>query len=127
MAREYSPEVKAAVMAALMDGQSIRQVAKETGVSKSTVATWGKETQGVIDAVQDVPDTKRQQISGLVVELLIAKLEGQISMARHTADKSWQSKQDASAFAMVYGVADDKLIRLLEKLGDRADAGVAES
>lgn len=29
MAREYSPEVKAQVMAALMDGQSIRQIERE--------------------------------------------------------------------------------------------------
>lgn len=120
MAKEYSPEVKAAVMAALMDGQSLRQIERDHGVPKSTVERWGKEVELLIGGVPTVPDTKKEQITGLLVDLLIAKLEGQIAMAKHTGDKEWLKKQDASAFAMLLGVSDDKLIRLLEKLGNAA-------
>jgi len=118
MTREYSPEVKAEVMAALMDGQSIRQVSREHGVSKSTVAAWGKEAAGLVTGVQSVPDTKKGQIRDLLIDLLVAKLKSQIALAEHSGDKRWLTLQDASAVAMLAGVSDDKLIRLLEKFED---------
>ena len=127
MAREYPPEVKAAVMTALLDGQSIRQVSQEHGVSKSTVAAWGKEAQGLTDGVQRVPDTKKEQIATLLIDLLVAKIEAQTALSRHVQDKAWLMKQDASALAMLLGVSDDKLVRLLEKFeGNSADAGTPQ-
>jgi len=123
VAREYSPEVKAAVMAALMAGQSIREVSREHGVPKSTVEHWGNELKGLTVRVSSVSDTKKEQIQGLLIDLVIAKLESQIAMARHAADKNWLEKQDASAVAMLLGVSDDKLTRLLEKFESGTDAG----
>lgn len=122
MAREYSPEVKAAVMAALMDGQTLRQIEREHGVPKSTAAAWGKEAEAIVSGVRTVPDNKKDQIQGLLIDLFIAKLESQIALAKHAADKTWLQKQDASAVAMLLGVSDDKLMRLLEKYeNDGAD------
>lgn len=115
MGKEYAPEVKAAVMAALMDGQSIRQVAREHGVPKGTVEHWGNEAKRLVAGVSTVSDTKKEQIQGLLIDLLVAKLESQIAMAKHAGDKAWLQKQDASALAMLLGVSDDKLVRLLEK------------
>lgn len=127
MAKEYSPEVKAAVMAALMDGQSLRQVEREYGVPKSTVAAWGKEAESAIGGVPTVPDTKRERIGELLIDLLVAKIEAQIAISQHAKDKVWLLKQDASALAMFYGVSDDKLIRLLEKFESVGpNAGTAE-
>jgi transposase-like protein len=129
MAKEYAPEVKAAVMAALMEGQTIRKAADDHGVSKSTVAAWSKEAEGIIAAsVQFVPDTKKERIKELLIDLVIAKIESQIAINQHTHDKEWLMKQDASALAMLLGVGDDKLIRLLEKFGGaRTDVGITES
>ena len=118
MARDYSPEVKAAVMAALIEGQTIRQVSREHGVPKTTVARWGEEATGIIAGVPSVPDTKKEKIGGLLIDLLIAKLESQIALAKHTTDKTWLAKQEASALALLIGVSDDKLIRYLEKFED---------
>jgi len=115
MGKEYAPEVKAAVMAALMDGQSIRQVARDHGVPKGTVEHWGNEAKRLVSGVSTVSDTKKEQIQGLLIDLLVAKLESQIAMAKHAGDKNWLQKQDASALAMLLGVSDDKLVRLLEK------------
>lgn len=110
-------------MASLMEGQSIRQASREHGVPKTTVATWGKEAEGIVASVPSVPDTKKEQIGGLLIDLLIAKLKSQISMAEHSGNKEWLMSQDASALAMLLGVSDDKLIRLLEKFENRGDAG----
>jgi len=115
MAKEYSPEVKAAVMAALMDGQSLDRVSREHGVPKTTVWAWGKQAEGVISGVPNVPNIKKERIGDLLIDLLIAKLEAQIAMAEHSGDKEWLKGQDASALAMLLGVSDDKLIRLIEK------------
>jgi transposase len=122
MTKDYSPEVKAAVMASLIEGQSIRQVSREHGVPKTTVARWGEEASGIIAGVPSVPDTKKEQIGGLLIDLLVAKLESQVALHKHTADKGWLNKQEASALAMLIGVSDDKLIRLLEKFEDDGSA-----
>lgn len=124
MAKEYPAEVKAQVMAALLAGQTIRKVSAETGVPKSTVAAWGKD---VGDVVPSVPDTKKEVIGELLIALLIAKLKSQISMSEHAGDKAWLKEQDASSFAMLLGVSDDKLLRLLEKFSNAGpDSGIAE-
>ena len=128
MAKEYSPEVKAAVMAALMDGQSLRQIEREHGVPKSTVAAWGKETDGIVMSVRDTLDAKKAQIAELLVDLFVAKLESQIALAKHAGDRDWLKEQEASAVAVLLGVSDDKLIRLLEKYGsNESESGAAQS
>lgn len=121
MAREYSPEVKAQVMAALMGGQSASSVAKEFGIPRGTVAAWWtRKTQPVVasaaTAATDAAQKKQERITELVLDLLIAQLESQIAMAQHAGDKQWLSDQDASAIAMLYGVGNDKVFRLLEAL-----------
>lgn len=115
MAKEYSPEVKATVMAALMDGQTVRQIEREHGVPKSTVAAWGKEAEALTGGVQPVPDTKKERIQSLLVDLFIAKIESQIALAKHAGNEEWLQKQDAGGVANLLGVSDDKLIRMLEK------------
>lgn len=115
MAREYSPEVKAAVMAALIAGQTVRQIEREYGVSKGTISAWNQEAKGIVSAIELVPNTKKEQIKGLLIDLLIAKIKAQIAISEHAANAEWLANQDASALAMFYGVSDDKLIRLLEK------------
>src|SRR4051812_25447223 len=109
MAREYAPEVKAEVMAALMAGQSLRQVARETGIPKGTIEHWGNEAKRLA-GVGSVSDDKKERIQELLVDLFIAKIESQISLAEHAGDKVWLKLQDASAVAMLLGVSDDKLI-----------------
>lgn len=115
--------MKAAVMAALLDGQTLRHIEREHGVPKSTVERWGREADMLMGGVPSVPDKKKEQIGGLLIDLLVAKLEAQIAMAKHSGDKNWLAKQDASAFAMLLGVSDDKLMRLLEKFESGNDVG----
>lgn len=109
-------------MASLMAGQSLGSAAKEFGVPKSTVAGWAKEIGDPLLPAR-VPNEKKDRIQELLVDLVIAKLESQISMSQHAGNKEWLFVQDASAVAMLLGVSDDKLLRLLEKFENPGDAG----
>jgi transposase-like protein len=116
--REYSPEVKAAVMASLMEGQSIRGVSRSTGIPKTTIQHWNDELRNMVGRGPTVPSAKKEQIHELLVDLLIAKLESLIALSEHSGDKKWLQSQDASAVAMLLGVSDDKVMRMLEKFED---------
>ncbi len=113
---EYGPEVKAAVMAALLAGQSIREVAREYSIPKSTVGAWSKEKTGV----QYVPDEKKEEIGDLLVEYIRLSLESLKVQVQHFGDKTWLTNQDADALAVLHGVQTDKAIRLLEAIASAA-------
>lgn len=121
MARDYSPEVKAQVMAALLAGQSASSLAKQFGIPRGTVISWqARKAQPIIEGVatdaSDASQKKQQQVNDLVLDLLIAQLQSQIAMAEHAGDKKWLTIQDASAVAMLMGVGNDKVFRLLQAL-----------
>ena len=128
MTREYTPEVKAAVMAQLMDGQSIRGVSRDTGIPKTTIQHWNEELRAMVGRGPTVPTAKKEQIHELLVDLLIAKLESLIALSEHAGDKKWLTLQDASAVAMLLGVSDDKVMRMLEKFeGNESESATAQS
>lgn len=123
MAKDYSPEVKAQVMAALLAGQSASSVAKEFGIPRGTVISWQtRNVRPILESVatdaSDASQKKQQEVNELVLDLLIAQLKSQISMAEHAGDKKWLTQQDASAVAMLMGVGNDKVFRLLQALED---------
>lgn len=114
----HSPEVKAQVMAALLAGQSIREVARDYNISKSTVGAWAKEKKDV----QYVPDTKKEEIGDLIVEYLRTMLRTLITQAEHFGDKQWLTAQGADQLAVLHGVAMDKTIRILEAIESKSDS-----
>mgnify|MGYP001168744149 FL=1 len=109
---EYSSEVKAAVMAALLAGQSIREVASNYKIPRSTVGSWAKEAR----AVPSVLDTKKEEIGDLLLDYIRASLESLKVQVQHFGDKNWLAAQDADALAVLHGVQTDKAIKLLEAI-----------
>ena len=106
----HTEETRAAVMAALLEGQSIGKVAEQYHVPKTTVARWNRE---------GVPGngTQKEQIGALVLEFLRESLQTAIAQVVIFRDEKWIKRQDASQVAVLYGVNLDKAIRLLEALG----------
>lgn len=115
MAKEYSPEVKAAVMAALMTGQSVSSVAKEYSIPKGTVSGW-KEVTESLGGSEGVATQKRELIGDLLFEYLVANLKSIKLQVEHFGDKKWLERQSADALAVLHGVTVDKAVRLLEAL-----------
>lgn len=125
MAREYSPEVKAQVLAALLAGQSASSIAKQFDIPRGTVAAWqARKTDPVVATVAaNAAQKKQAEIQELILDLLIAQLRSQIAMADHLADKDWLMQQDAAALGAALGISNDKVFRLLQALdNDRSES-----
>lgn len=115
----YSEETKAAVMAALLSGQSVGQVAAEYKLPKGTVSTWKRKIEGI---PQVGSPAQQEEIGELVLGYLRAILTALTKQAVHFGDKSWLQNQGASELAVLHGVSADKALRLLEALeGPRGD------
>jgi transposase-like protein len=120
MTRDYTPEVKAAVMASLLAGQSVSSLAKEYNLPKGTVSGWRRQAETIAaNGVATVATQKKQdQINDLILDVIVAQLKSQVAMAEHAGDKRWLTLQDASAVAMLMGVENDKVFRLLQALNN---------
>ena len=113
MARQtYDDHTKAAVMAALLAGQSISQVAEQYNIPRGTVAVWSAQT----DRSQPVANTKKAELGDLIVEYLRETLTTLTEQQRHFRDKAWLKQQPADQLAVLHGVSADKGIRLLAAL-----------
>lgn len=107
---EYEVTVKAAVMAALLAGQSISSVAQEYQIPRGTVCKWSasmRRTQA--DGI-----TKKPEIGDLLTRYLEANLQALAKQMEVFSDVDWLKKQPASELAVLHGVMADKSIRLLE-------------
>lgn len=113
----YTDETKAAVLAALMAGQSISEVAREYNIPKGTVSAWKKRTTVAENA------TQKKEIGDLLVEYLRTNLNTLRTQAEVFADKTWLKKQAAGELAVLHGVLTDKAVRLLEALSKGHEPG----
>ncbi len=109
MSKKYDDETRAAVMAALLAGQTIDHVASEYHVPRSTVGRWKNE---------EIPlnEIQKKEIGDLLREYLEANLIAIRAQTNVFADEDWLRKQEASQLAVLHGVMTDKAIRLLEAI-----------
>ena len=116
---KYSDETKAAVLAALLAGQSITEVAREYKIPKGTVSSWKSRELG--DVSQTIATQKREALGDLLLDYLQETFTTLIAQARFARTKEWLEKQTGSEFAVLHGVQTDKAIRLLEALSASND------
>lgn len=118
--QQYGEETKAAVLAALMAGQSVGEVSREYDIPEGTIKSWrsrNQVSQMRRDAMADAADaTPKKEIGELLLDYLRTNLETLKAQAEVFADKEWLTKQDASSLAVLHGVMTDKAVRLLEAL-----------
>lgn len=112
--REYSEETKAAVMAALLTGQSVSAAAKQYKIPRGTVAMWSAQ----LGREQTDPNTKKARIGELILDYLEESLKTLKAQHQVFSDANWVRQQSASEVAVLHGVIADKTFRLLEALTD---------
>lgn len=108
MASEHAPEVKAAVMAALLTGQGVSQVAEEYDLPTSTVSRWKAKAREEAGRTDDV--------GALLLDYLTENLRTLRAQVETFRDPAWLREQPADASAVLHGVLADKAVRLLEAL-----------
>ena len=88
--RQYDPETKAAVMAALLTGQSLSSVADEYHVPRGTVASWKRAAK---DGVYEGDQPQKREVGSLLLDYLIANLRALTAQSELFADKTWLKRQ----------------------------------
>lgn len=119
--QQYDESTKAAVMAALLAGQSVEEIAKKYKVPENTLKSW-KSRQGG-NSVATVATHKKEHIGDLLIDYLseaLITLKAQVVIFRN---ENWLKTQSAQELAVLHGVVTDKAIRLLEALQSDADEG----
>jgi len=114
---KYTDETKAAVLAALLAGQSINSVAREYKIPPGTISNW-KNRQGV---PKNGIQKKVDDIGELLISYLQTNLKTLQKQADFFGDESWLKKQTASDAAVLHGVMTDKSVRLLEAMSNAAN------
>lgn len=110
----HDDAVRAAVIAALLAGGSLRQVAREHGVSRATALGW-RNAAGLGSTYAE-PE-KIDRVGALVGDVLESALETlRLLTDTVAADPAWIRRQNAGDLAVFYGVVHDKSIRILEAL-----------
>ena len=117
----HSGEVKAAVIAALLAGQSISQVAETYHLPEGTVKCWRsrmKKPELQQDALRVATlEPRKKDMGELILEYLQANLEALRAQTVVFSNPVWLKTQDAQSLAVLHGVMTDKAIRLLEAMG----------
>lgn len=115
--KKHSDQTRAAVIAALLAGQGVNEVAREYDINPSLVSRWKKTIPE--KELQQLAIQKKETIGDLVERHLRASLEACVKVAEQANNADWLSKQSSDSLAVFYGVLSDKSIRLLEA-GQRA-------
>ena len=127
MATAYDDQKRAAVLAALLAGQSVSQIARDYHVSRQAVMQW-RDKAGI--SRTPVLRENQDQIGELVAGVLRANLNAvQVLAERVATEEEWFRKQSAADLAVLSGVLTDKSVRILEALEsagvDNGDLGAA--
>lgn len=119
--KAHSEEMKAAVMAALLAGQSVSQVARDYKLSKSLVSGW--KNSAPAEEFEQVRTQKSERIEGLLFGYLEANLTALRAQMAVAGDEAYLRKYPPQQLAVLHGVIADKGIRLLEALSGAGEQG----
>lgn len=120
--RDYSNETKAAVMAALLAGQSVSSTAKQYNIPKGTVSSWKDQAANMRRVESDSTQKKDlNRIGDSLIDLVTTEIESLIEISKITRDPRWVKAQTAADLAVFAGVKHDKLMRMLESFGQSND------
>ena len=113
--KAHSPETRAAVIAALLAGQGVNDVAAAYGLDSGLVSRWKSTIPAT--QLQQVAVEKKERLVDLIENHLTASLKGAAKCAEQAHNDDWRNKQSAENLAVFYGVLSDKSIRLVEIAG----------
>lgn len=108
------PNVKAAIIAALLAGQGVNEVATRYKVSKANVSRIKANFREA--DLERVETEKRESLGDLIADYLRQNLITLSVQAEYFRGKDFLEKQDAENLALLHGTLTDKAFRLLEAI-----------
>lgn len=110
--RAHPDETKAKVIAALLAGCGVVEIARELDLPHQSVTNYKKELSD--DRLSEIRRKKGERIDDLVYDYLLQNLETLRTQSKVVSDESYIHKQPAGEMATLHGVIADKTVRLLE-------------
>jgi transposase-like protein len=109
----HSPELRAAVVAAVLAGTSVAAAARQYGLSKQTVSRWVNASDETVGTEQRA---REQDLGELILGLINEHITTLRAELQATARPGWLEKQSAAELAQLVVAQRDTLIRLLAGL-----------
>lgn len=109
--KAHDDSTKAAVMASLMQGQGVNEVARQYSLSSSVVTRWKAELG---DKLEQVGAQKTRDFGDMLGNYLEQLLITVTAQQEHFRDVTWLKRQPAADLAVLHGVLVDKGVRLFE-------------
>jgi len=109
--KRISDEVRAQVIAALLQGQGVTKVAEDLGVPQPTVSRIKKAIPR--PSLDKVESKKRESLENLLINYVCEGLETLTAQLQEVRRPEYVQKQDAASLATLHGVISDKLTRIL--------------
>jgi transposase-like protein len=106
----HSEEIRAAVLAALLAGQGVAQIAAHYQIASRTVRNWRSVH------LAEIAGESRERIEGLCLAYLAANLSTLRAQLKVAGNERYLKNQPASELAALHGVIADKAFRILEAL-----------
>jgi predicted transcriptional regulator len=110
--KPHDDSIKAQVMAALLLGCGVMEVATELGLPHSTVSTYKAQIPEA--KLDEFRRKKGERLDELVYDYVITGLTALRKQAEVVSDATYIRQQGALSMATLHGVMADKLVRLLE-------------
>lgn len=118
--KPLSDETRAVVIAALLAGQGVNDVARAYHIDKSTVSRLKKAIP--TEKLQQVATQKSETIAELIAVNLETSFHAIRNILKQTENADWLNKQPASELATFLGVTSDKVFRVLEAIENAQQA-----
>lgn len=122
----YTDETKAQVIAKILLGHSVSQIAEDHGIPYSTVATWKAKALNVDVETQQISIQKKEndediksRISSKLLVYLEANIDAAIAQLKVFSDPNWIREQSAQEMAILHGVMSDKSVRMIQAFKNR--------
>lgn len=115
----HDPQARAAVLAGVLAGKKLIEIAREQQIPESTVRLWRDQAGLGPKAPRNagyLAEEKKKDLGVLVGEYLDDILVSLRAQAIHTRDPEWLARQNAHDLAILHGVLSDKAVRLLGAL-----------
>lgn len=112
--KHHSDAKRAAIIAALLTGQGVSQIADDLKVNHSTVSNYKRQLTP--EQINELNQKRAGRLDDLLWSHLESNFAAMRAITKHVQSEKYIQRQDPSDLAVLFGVIDDKSIRILDAI-----------